>query len=181
MPLISVKCRFLMRDQLQTSEPQAITVSAIQDMPLELPNEWLQAIIEKGHLDEAGQDEARVTFQSNILSLDGKVDIQQDQVNEDTETLGADYQPLTDVIAALRRGDQTMSPSINTTVQPEVARNIQHTDSLRLLYGNPLNYDNGLEAALGTLANASIVSVAKLQYMSKTLTLFGLATGADFW
>ena len=113
----SIKCHFMLKNLLQSNEPQAIGLDNVQDFPDQVRKQWYEAIV--AH-NISTPSEGRHNFQSVILDPDGGVEVKYDPADSDTATLSADYVTLSAALAVLEGNEQT------TMLNPAEAIEVLH-------------------------------------------------------
>lgn len=168
MALDNIRCRLLFRLSSQASEPQAIDMAAIQEMPTDLREKWAEAIIAKANGTREEQNEEGVSFQTYLLTLDGSVETLDSPEASDIEGLPVHYDSMTDVIAALASDATDTNLSSRASTSSDNSYSFDNPESLRLL-NRAMFTDNmaGIGALSGTLIFTSLKSLAKLQENSE--------------
>ncbi|KAL8792656.1 MAG: hypothetical protein Q9195_004716 [Heterodermia aff. obscurata] len=99
----SIKCCFLLKGPLHSTEPQAISLVTVREFPRELREQWYEAIVEH---DITTSNEGRHNFKSFILDPNGSLEVKYDPADTDTATSSADCVALSAALAALEGNDQ---------------------------------------------------------------------------
>lgn len=173
MPSNNIRCCLLIRDPLQDNgEPQFKCIRAIQEMPDKLQEKWVKAIIEKVGLNSAEQHEENVSLQSFVLNPNGTVQMKSDSLNSDTEIYSAHYQPLTEVIDALKTNEQMKDLLANRLALSGASDNFDKALTLKVLNQTKLTHEiSGFQATFDALQYGCIKSAAELQRLSKSFFL----------
>ena len=145
----SIKCRFLLKDPLDSTEPQAIGLDTVQAFQHQLREQWYEAIIEHNISSSTGR---RHNLQNFILDPNGGIEVKEDPTDSDTDTLSTDYVTLSAALAALDGNEQI------ARLNPAKAIEVLH--QTRLL-GEPIPLTS-------MLAFSSFVLAAKLHQSSKS-------------
>ena len=98
----SIKCRFLLKGSLHSSEPLPISLVAVRDFPIQLREHWHEAILEHN----VASNEGHPNLQSFILDPNGGIEVRSDTMDLDTATLSADYVTLSAALAVLEVDEQ---------------------------------------------------------------------------
>ena len=99
-----IKCRFLLKDPLQS------TLDTVKEYPRQLREQWYEAIIECNISTSNG---GPYNLQSFILDPNGGIEVKHDPTDSDTTSLSADYVTLSAALAALGENEQmtTLNPT----------------------------------------------------------------------
>lgn len=172
MPSNNIRYCLLIRDPLQNNgESQLRSIHAIQAMPEDLQEKWVEAIIKEVGFNSADEDEESVSLQSIILNPDGTIEIKNDSANPDTEIYLAHYQPLTEVIDALKSNEQTKDLPAYGLASFDASENFNRAVTLRLLsQANFADDTIGFRNTLGGLKYGCIKFTAELQNLSKSIS-----------
>ena len=146
----SIKCRFMLNDPLQSTEPQAIGLDTVQEFPHQLREQWYEAIVQH---NISASNEGGHSYQTLVLDPNGGIEVKYEGLGSDTATLSADYMTLSAALAALG-GNEEMA-RLNPAEAIEVLRRTR-------LLGEPI-------PLTAMLAFNSFVLAASIHQSSKSI------------
>lgn len=130
-----IKCRFLLKDPLQSTEPQAISLDTVKEYPSQLREQWYEAVIEHNMSTSNG---GPYNLQSFILDPTGGIEVKHDPMDSDATTRSADYITLSAALAALEENEQmtTLNPAEATEALHRIRLSGEHIPLPRMLVLN---------------------------------------------